>query len=140
MTEIRIYETKDQLDDEIRYQLYQHLGRGNAIDRWDLVRAVFGKDAALALVDMHPQDMDESGDHNRFDRRIRDGIERLRNNGHMICNMGSGDGYYIAATIEEYQEFRLKYGRHAFPIIQTIRRMDETAKQKWPNPLQPSLL
>jgi len=120
--------SKDELDHDLLYVLMQHQGAGNAIDRWDLVERLYGE-----------KQQTESDD-NSQDRAVREGIERLRHAGHMICNMGDGSGYYIAGTVEEYQAFRNKYGAHAFPIMEAIREMDRAANERWENPLQPRLI
>lgn len=59
------------------------------------------------------------------DRQMRVGIENLRNKGVRICNSVDGDGYFIASTEDEYQLFRMKYGKYARSIFRTIRAMDE---------------
>lgn len=35
------------------------------------------------------------------DRKVREIIEELRNEGHLICNEQDGSGYYLAETTEE---------------------------------------
>jgi hypothetical protein len=129
---IREFTRKDELDAQIVYVIHQHNGEENAIDRWKLVEAVFGA-GCLAV------ELGGTTDSNKFDRKLRNGIERLRNNGHIICNMGTGDGYYVAATQDEYLKFRAMYGAHAFPIMATIHKLDEAAAEKWSNVLQPTL-
>ena len=125
---MRDFISKDELDREVLYLISQHIGRQNAVGRWDLVEQIFGEKQS------------NRDDGNSLDRRMRDSIERLRGEGHIICNMGDRTGYYVASNVEEYQEFRLLYGAHAFPIMATIREMDRAASQKWPNPLQPALM
>lgn len=121
--------TDEQLDREMLFVINQHRGTENAIRRWDLCLKLFGEDAIL-----------ERNDGNTYDRSVRKSIERLRRQGHIICNLGNGDGYFLAVTKDEYQSFREVYGAHAFPIMETIREMDKSAGQHWPNPLQPSLM
>ena len=58
----------------------------------------------------------------------------------IICNLGEGSGWFLAATAEEYGNFRAVYGSHAFPILENIREMDRSARRAWPNALQPKLL
>lgn len=65
------------------------------------------------------------------DRQVRAAIEELREEGYPICNMEKGDGYYLASSMAEYQEFRRKYGSHALTILERMRAMDNTAEQKW---------
>lgn len=125
---MRTFISKDELDHVVQYVIYQHIGKANAVDRWLLVEKVFGEKPEV-LTDDNPQD-----------REIRRSKERLRHQGHLICDLGNGKGSYVANTHEEYLEFRQVYGSHAFPIMENIHAMDKAAAQKYPNPLQPGLL
>lgn len=60
---ITTYSTNEQFLRELVFVIYQHKGRENAIDRWTLVRRLFGGDAVT--------DGDET-DGNPFDRRARE--------------------------------------------------------------------
>lgn len=121
--------TDEQLDKDVLYIIGKHRGNDNAISRWDLCLQVFGEAAVL-----------DRNDLNTYDRQVRRSIERLRRQGHLICNLGAGDGYFLAVNNDEYLRFRTVYGSHAFPIMETIREMDKAAGKEWPNPLQPSLM
>ena len=121
--------TNDELDSELAYVMRMHRGQEMAIRRWNLCMKIFGLDAAY-----------ERSDGNPYDRQLRKSIERLRREGYLICNLGNGDGYFLAETQEEYQKFRAVYVSHAAPVMETARMMDKAAGQKWPNPLQPGLL
>ena len=125
----KIFDTESQLDREVLFIIRMHKGQDNAIRRWDLCVKVYGEDTVL-----------EQNDRNTYDRTLRRSIERLRRQGYLIANLGSGDGYFLVTTREEYQSFRNVYGAHAFPIMETIREMDKAAAQEYPNPLQPSLM
>jgi hypothetical protein len=59
------------------------------------------------------------------DRQVRKAIEILRHRGIRICNLQDGDGYFIAATEDEYQRFKAHYGARARTIFSVIRAMDE---------------
>ena len=107
----KIFISKDELDHYTLYILFNYVGEPNGIFRRDLVERVF---------DVNLRD-DELTDANPFDRQVRQSIERLRHQGHIICNTGNGMGYYMAATLEEYQAFRASYGSHAFPVMEAIR-------------------
>lgn len=120
---------KKDLHEIIKYELTHHIGRTNAVERWWLVRKIFGLGADI------PQT-----DDNINDRRIRRAIEILRREGMLICNSGDGLGWYLAGDEDEYRAFRQSYGSHAFPIMKTIAQMDKTALRQWPNALQPKLL
>lgn len=121
--------TDDELDSEVLYVIRMHRGQENAIRRWDLCIRVFGEDAAL-----------DRNDGNTYDRGVRKSIQRLRLDGHLICNLGNGDGYFMATNNDEYLKFRSVFGSHAFPIMETIREMDKAAARQWPNPLQPRMM
>jgi hypothetical protein len=127
MGEIKTYGSEEGLDRAVQFNLYQHRGQANGIRRETLVYELFGVQVA------------DVTDADSFDRNIRDAIERLRNQGHLICNLGDGSGYFIASSVGEYQAFRLRYGKHAFPILATIKQMDRAAAETWQDPLQPRL-
>jgi len=121
--------TDEQLDREVLYWLKQHRGRQNPMGRWELVERIFGLDAARVR-----------GDDNLADRHVREAVARLRKRGVLICDMGDGQGRYLAATLEEYQAFRQYYGSGAFEKLETIREMDKAAEEVWPDALQMRLL
>ncbi len=121
--------TDVELDRDVLYVMRMHRGKENAVDRWALCVRIFGPGADLPR-----------SDNNTHDRLIRNAISRLRAHGHIICNLGDGGGFFTAETVEEYQSFREYYGRHAWPIMKTIGKMDKAAAEKWPNPLQPRML
>jgi hypothetical protein len=120
---------KSELDLKIKLIVSQHSGLRNAIDRWDLVREIFGAGEDYPRTDANP-----------CDRMVRRSIERLRHAGTLICNLGEGSGWFLASNEEEYQSFRAAYGSHAWPIVENIREMDRAAREIWPNALQPKLL
>ena len=75
------------------------------------------------------------------DRRVRLAIEYFRNMGIRVCHkdvcIARGDGtkeifqgYFLAATEKEYQEFRARYVNYAKTIEDTARAMDHQR----PNP------
>jgi hypothetical protein len=119
----------EQLESEVLFLLKQHVGKGNPIGRWEMVVRLYGAGA----------DVPRSDD-NFADRAIREAVERLRRRGVLICDMGDGRGRYLASSVDEYQEFRRRYGSAAFKTMATIHDMDEAAEQQWPNSLQPRLL
>lgn len=119
----------EQLDRDVLFWLKHHIGKQNAIGRWELVQRIFGEEAARVQSDENP-----------YDRQIREAVVRLRRSGLLICDMGDGRGRYIAATLEEYQAFRKYYGAGAFEKLETIREMDKAAGRTWSDPLQEKLL
>jgi len=68
---------------------------------------------------------------NVSDRQVRAAIEELREEGLPICNMERGDGYYLATSMAEYQQFRIKYGSHAFTLLKRVKAMDATVEKEW---------
>jgi hypothetical protein len=121
--------SEEQLDTEVLFLLKQHTGQACPIGRWELVLKVYGPVAAQ-----------DQNDGNYADRQIRESIERLRKRGILVCDMSDGSGRFLASSLEEYQEFRLKYGSRAFSIMHTLAQMDKAAAQQWENPLQPRML
>lgn len=121
--------TDEQLDKFLLYVLGQHIGKETAIDRWTLVETVFGEHVpAFLRNDDHPQDRD-----------IRYSVSRLRKQGHLICDLGNGDGRYIAANEAEFWELYTYYVKPIKARAEVARAMKRAAEQKWPNVLQPSL-
>jgi hypothetical protein len=122
--------TDEQLEREVLRLILPHRGIGNRLDRWELVERIFGAEAR------HPED-----DGNMHDRKVRGAVESLRRKGYLICDMGDGAGRWMAASMEEYQDFRRKYGSSAFTIIETVREMDRAAEDMFElTALQPRLI
>lgn len=121
--------TNEQLDRDLLHILLAHQGKAQRIDRWDLVEQVF--DVIVPEI--------ERNDGNPLDREIRYAVQRLRKDGHLICDMGDGGGRWMANTEQEFWEF---YSYYISPI-RTRREIAEAlksaAKKRWPNLEQPSL-
>lgn len=120
--------TDEQLDHILKQFFALHLGKANAIKRWDLVILVFGAGSDLPRTDA-----------NGYDRQIRDSVERLRNHGILILNLNDGRGRYLAANEAEYLEFRNVYVKQVKSIAAVLRTMDKQAVRVYPNILQPAL-
>lgn len=120
--------TDEELDSELLYILNQHVGKANAIKRWDLVAKIFGPVAA------HLQN-----DGNVDDRRIREAVNRLRSRAHLICDLGNAQGRYLANNEAEFWEFYASYLKPLKARSEILRVMKKAAQEKWPNLLQPSL-
>lgn len=106
-----------------------HRGRKMAINRWDLVRKIFGDEAATE---------ENQNDENPFDRRVRDAIEVLRFEKKLhICNMGDGKGYFIAATREEWEAFKTYYLGPQTKKYMTVKILDEKADEYWGPVMKP---
>lgn len=65
------------------------------------------------------------------DRKCRDMITNIRNNGYRVVTNFSTGGYWIAKTEKEYQDFRPKYISYSDKIQFTTDRMDENGQVKF---------
>lgn len=65
------------------------------------------------------------------DRMVRGAIEGLRESGWLICSLGDDNGYFLAGSPEEYQEFRQSYVSYATTILSRAKEMDRTAFNRW---------
>lgn len=116
------YSSLDSLDNEVLFVLGMRKGEGRAIPRWELVVRIYGEDVVTE---------ETRNDDNLYDRAVRKSIERLRQNGHHICNRGNGAGYYIADSREEYEKFKEYYLGPAYPKFQAVKVMDAEAERRW---------
>jgi hypothetical protein len=117
------------LDKYLLYVLNSHVGKEKAVERWDLVETVFGEHVPAPLRnDDHPQDRD-----------IRYAIGRLRKQGHLICDLGDGNGRYLAATEAEFWELYNYYVKPIKARAEVARAMRKAAIHRWPNALQYSM-
>jgi len=114
------YLSEGELDRAVLFILHQHSGVKNAILRWLLVEKVFGAEAVIEPL---------RNNNNVYDRQVRESIERWRSQGQHICNMG--DGYFVAATRDEYASFKRKYLSAALRQLSNASMMDETADRRW---------
>ena len=118
-----------ELDHALLYVLRQHVGKENAISRWDMVEIIYGQHVPEPF----------RNDKNDLDRSIRYAVSRLRIEGHFICDMGNGDGRYLAKDEKEFWTF---YSFFISPIesrVTAAKAMKKAAIKKWPNALQPAL-
>jgi hypothetical protein len=120
--------TDAELDKNVLYFLKQHVGKENAIGRWEIVTKIFGMGACFP-----------ESDDNLADRQIRSSVARLRRRGLLVCDMGDGRGRYLASSLAEYDAFRAYFGSAAFEKMETIRAMDKSAEREFPEKLQPRL-
>jgi hypothetical protein len=121
--------TNEELDRTVLFFLGQHVGEGNAINRWELVEKVFG---------IHMPEH-ERNDDNPLDREVRYAVGRLRKKGHLIGDLGNGNGRYIISSESEFWKFYAYYVRPIKERAETAKAMKRAAQQKFPNLLQPSL-
>lgn len=75
------------------------------------------------------------------ERQVREAIKQLRRRGHLICSMpGTDGGYYMATTREEYEEFRrIEFNAKITDMLETLRAMDASARDKFGDNLQMGL-
>lgn len=70
------------------------------------------------------------------ERQLRAAIVNLRKEGKLICSSSGEGGYYLAASIEEYNEFALvEYRAKIADMAETIRAMDEGARSLFNAPV-----
>lgn len=58
------------------------------------------------------------------DRKARRMIEELREQGVRVCGLNTTEGYWIAKTQDEYEQFRRDYAAKAATIFRRVRNMD----------------
>ncbi len=54
------------------------------------------------------------------DRAVRERIEELRNEGHLICNLQNGSGYFIA---EDAEDIKAQYRQDCARAMSILRRI-----------------
>lgn len=106
------------LDRAILRVIAFHPGKAKAVAKSDLVTDLrqmgFGGQLSFAT----------------FERKIRLVIVELRKSGHLICSSSGEGGYYLAATVEEYEEFaQVEYRSKIIDMSETLREMDAAAKK-----------
>lgn len=55
------------------------------------------------------------------DRKVRQAIEDLRNDGHFITNAGDGKGYYIAEDIDDIKLYYYTEFNRAMAILKRLK-------------------
>ena len=109
---------------KVRYKVGVDIPKSIPELLYDMVKKAIGHDRAISretiqsvFLDRYNVDID--------DRMIRKAAEAIRNNGVRLIDLEDGCGMFIASTEAEYQEFRSRYGSHAFTLLRTIRAMDK---------------
>ena len=77
------------------------------------------------------------------DRPIRLAIQDLRGEGYLILSSSTGEhkGYYMASTLEEYEEFRqFNFRARAMSILVTDKAMAASARRQFGDAVQLDLL
>lgn len=74
----------------------------------------------------------------RDDRPMRSAIEELRREGHLICHKkDKPDGYYLASSKAEYEDFRTReYRSRISKMADTMREMDKAAEARFGEAVQ----
>lgn len=62
------------------------------------------------------------------DRRVREIIVQLQQKGYMICNMSGGEGYFIAADLDEIDAYYRQEKARAVSIFKRIKPMRQVLK------------
>jgi hypothetical protein len=119
---IREYSSTFSLDNEVLFVLMMHKGQNNPINRWTLVRKIYGEEAVSE---------ETENDKNLYDRSVRSSINRLRKAGEFICSKSNGKGYYYATSREEYKDFVRSYLGNDYDKFENVRAMDAKADLVW---------
>ena len=97
-----------------------HIGLANSIQKPDLIDA---------CAEMGTKFSDE--------RQVRLTIVKLRKAGIPACASSGESGYFLAATLEEYREFRgREYVKKICDMRETVTAMDASAKAMFPTEYQ----
>ena len=63
------------------------------------------------------------------DRRARKMIEELRERGIRVCGLNTTEGYWIAKSQDEYEQFRRDYAAKAATIFRRVKNMDNQSEE-----------
>lgn len=78
--------------------------------------------------------------HETFERQVRRCIVELRNAGQLICSSSGGGGYYLAADMNEFDEFIEREYRGRIRELQgTVDVMTKAAVDRWGSGIQMGL-
>ena len=83
------------------------------------------------------EDVNRMG-HPADERQVREAIKALRRNGYLICaTAGTGGGYYLAHSHEEYLTFRQReFDAKIGDMLETRKAMDATARERFGDGVQ----
>lgn len=121
--------TDTDLDKAVLHILLRHVGKQNALERWTLVEMI-----DVDVVPMHLRNDDHP-----VDRLIRSSVARLRSQGHLICDLGDGNGRYMAKSAEEFWEMYAAYIKPIRTRAAVAKAMKKAAERQFPSLMQPSL-
>ena len=62
------------------------------------------------------------------DRHVREIIAQLQQKGYMICNMSGGEGYFVAADLDEIEAYYRQEQARAVSIFKRIKPMRQVLK------------
>lgn len=88
---------QDEIIRRVRNVMMHCVGREKRITRRELVRRVFGDQAALNW-----------SNNNRYDRMVRQAIETMRDND-CICSSSGSSGYWIANSMQDVESVAAEY-------------------------------
>lgn len=58
-------------------------------------------------------------------RAMRLVVEKIRNRGVRLADLENGEGLFICRTEEEFRQFKIRYGKHGYTLMRTIRAMEK---------------
>lgn len=84
----------------------------------------------------------ELSGHRTNERAVRQAIHDLRRDGHLICSApGEDGGYYLAASLQEFDEFiQRELHPKAMDLLETERAMKASARRVWGDAVQLALI
>ena len=100
------------------------LPKGVSKDLLMILDSCRGKEKAISR-ELINETLERYHNYTLEERAMRLAIENIRNMGIRLCDLENGAGLFIAETQEEYDKFKMRYGKHAFSLIKTIRAMDK---------------
>lgn len=91
--------------------LVNHVGADNRISKEEIGRTVFGKYNTTV------------------DRTIREHVENMRMNGHLICSDSGAAGYYLPANLEDVDNIVCELESRARRLFEESRMMKKAAQE-----------
>lgn len=116
---MEIDKTRTEIETEVRYILSKHIGKDNAVSRWELVERVFGREAAA-----------NRGNNNPFDRQIREVIEKWRDVD-LIVSSSSASGYWLAADMQDIEEIASEFDKRSVNMLEKARNLRKRGLEKF---------
>lgn len=114
-----VNKTSEEVERELRYILSKHIGRANAVSRWELVERIFGREAAA-----------NRSNNNPFDRQIREAIEKWRDVDLIISSSGAS-GYWLAADMNDIEAIAQEYVNRSRVMEEKARNLRKRGAEKF---------